>query len=69
MKKEFNIKLNPKNVLLGLLVAYSLFTTYMWYDEWDARENCHDLTSETYDELGELRMKNIELKQQLRNIR
>ena len=69
MKKEFNLKLNPKNILLGLLVVYSLFASFMWYDEWSARESCHRRWTEGYDEASELRMENIELNQKLRKCR
>ena len=66
MKKEFNIKLNPKNVLLGLLVAYSLFTSFMWYDEYSHNKTIQRMYSDDY---ARLNLENIELKQQLRNIR
>ena len=69
MKKEFNIKLNLRNLLLTSLVVYSLLTTYMWYDEWDAREYFMDWKKELREESGELRMENTELRQKLRDCR
>jgi len=69
MKKEFNIKLNPKNVLLGLLVAYSLFTSFMWYDEYSHNKTLERLSLQDLDDNARLNLENTELKQQLRNIR
>lgn len=64
MKKEFNIKLNPKNVLLGLLVVYSLFASFMWYDEWDARENLSPHIDYYIERIGEHNMENLKIRQE-----